>query len=108
MADWFTGQTASANVAFTDAQGRPALVDGVPAWASSDETVLLVTPAADGMSATVATVAPGTARVTVHADADLGAGVVDIVGVSEDVNVTVNPNTFASVVTLTLGTPTDN
>lgn len=89
----------------TDSKGRPAAVDGVPVWASSDDTVLAVTPAADGMSAAVDTVAPGTARVTVSADADLGAGTVPITGVSEDVNVT--SGNVASVVSLSLGTPED-
>jgi hypothetical protein len=88
-----------------DAKGRPAVVDGVPAWASSDETVLTVTPAADGMSAVVDTVAPGVARITVTADADLGSGVQAITGVSDDVNVT--SGSVASVMRLVLGTPVD-
>lgn len=96
---------ANVTLAITDAKGRPAAVDGVPTWASSDETVLTVTPSDDGMSASVDTVAAGTARVTVSADADLGAGTVPITGVTEDVNVT-NGN-VASVVTLSLGTPED-
>lgn len=87
----------------TDPKGRPAAVDGVPVWASSDDTVLSVTPAADGMSAVVDTVAAGTARITVSADADLGAGVTTITGVSEDVNVTIGPNSIASTMTLDLG-----
>jgi hypothetical protein len=88
-----------------DSQGRPAAVDGVPQWASSDETVLRVTPAADGMSAVVDTVAIGVARVTVSADADLGSGTAPITGVSEDVNVVQDPATTASTLVLNLGTP---
>ena len=91
----------------TDSKGRPAQVDGAPVWASSDDTVLTVTPAADGMSADINTVAPGTARATVQADADLGAGVVTITGVTEDIVVTLGTSTQASVMTLTLGTPVD-
>lgn len=106
--DAFTGQSANAAVAFTNAAGAAAAVDGVPTWASSDDTVVAVAPAADGMSAVVSTVAPGTARVTVHADADLGAGVTDITGVTEDIVVTVNPNQQASVVNLTLQPFTNN
>lgn len=106
--DAFTQQTIQAAVAFQDSRGRPAAVDGVPVWASSDETVLSVVAAADGLSAVISTVAPGTARITVDADADLGAGVADIVGVSEDVVVTINPNSVASVVALSLSAPVDN
>lgn len=88
-------------LAITDAKGRAAPVDGVPVWASSDETVLSVVAAADGMSAIVSSVGAGTARISVSADADLGAGVVEITGVSEDVNVT-NGN-VASLMVLSLG-----
>lgn len=91
----------------TDSHGQPAAVDGVPVWASSDETVLTAAASADGMSAVVDTVAPGVARISVSADADLGAGVVALTGVSEDVNVTLGPSHFASVMTLTLGAPAD-
>jgi len=66
-------------------KGKPALVDGVPTWASSDETVITVESAADGMSATVFGVAPNAdpavpARVVVTADADLGSGVTPLTG----------------------------
>lgn len=88
-----------------DSLGRPAPVDGIPVWASSDDTVLAITPAADGMSAVVDTVAPGTARITISADADMGAGVVPITGVSEDVDVT--PGNVAAVMSISLGTVAD-
>ena len=108
MADINTDQNyPNVVLAITDLKGRPAKVDGVPVWASSDDTVLAVTPAADGMSAVVDTVAAGTARVTVSADADLGAGTTTITGVSEDVNVTIGPNSVANTMTLNLGAPAD-
>ena len=85
-----------------DAKGRPAPVEaGSVVWASSDDTILSVTPSADGMTAVVTSVGAGTARISVSADADLGAGVVTITGVSEDVNVA-NGN-IASVMSLDLG-----
>lgn len=96
---------ADVKLAIEDSQGRPAAVDGVPVWASSDETVLKVTPADDGMSAVVDTVAPGTARVTVTADADTGAGVATITGVSDDVAVTLGPSHTASILRLDMGAP---
>ena len=89
----------------TNAAGQPAPVDGVPVWASSDETVVTVVAAADGMSAVVSSVAPGgPARVTVTADADTGTAVSTITGVTEDIMVTLDPAQMASVMTLDLGT----
>lgn len=106
MADITTDDNfPNVTLSITNARGDPAPVEGVPVWASSDETVVRVTAAADGMSAVVDTVAAGTARVTVSADADLGAGTTTLVGVSEDINVTVGPNSVASVMTLSLGAP---
>lgn len=108
MADVNTDQFfPNVMLTITDDRGRPATVDGVPVWASSDETVVRATAAGDGMSAQIDTVAPGTARITVSADADLGAGIVSITGVSEDINVSLAPPGQAAVVTLTLGVAAD-
>lgn len=63
------------------AAGNPAKVDGAPAWSSSDESVVTVEAAADGLSAyAISTGKLGTAQVNVKADADLGDGVKEIVG----------------------------
>jgi hypothetical protein len=84
----------------------PAKVNGVPVWASSDATIIAVIPSADGMSAVVNTVAPGTARITVSADADLAVGgtPIPITGVSEDIIVTLGTGAIAAVMKLDLGT----
>ena len=74
-------------IAPVDAKGKPALVDGAPTWASSDETVVTLEVASDGMSAVASGVTPGTARVVVTADADLGSGVTPLSG-SVDVTIT--------------------
>ena len=105
----------SVTVAFTTAAGAAAQVQaGSVVWASSDETQLLVTPSADGMTAVVDTVAPSpvdadgnpvTCRVSCSADADLGNGVVTITLVSEDVTVTQGPSSMASGGTITFGAP---
>lgn len=97
------------NVALTitNAKGGAATVDGVPVWASSDSTVLAVVASEDGMSASVNTVAPGVARITVSADADLGEGVTEITGVSEDVTVTAGTANQATTLVLSLGEPID-
>jgi len=95
-------KTAAAAVAYVDAKGQPAKVDGAPVWTSSDENVLTVAADADGMSATVTPVGLGTAQVKIEADADLGSGVeslitladVEVVGgkaVAGNVSLTVNP-----------------
>lgn len=75
---------------------RPAPIDqtdGPPVVASSDGTVLSIANmvvAADNLSLTfdVVSVGVGTGRVTVTADAQIGAGVTNITVTSEDVTVT--------------------
>jgi hypothetical protein len=101
-------QFANVGLTILDGRGNPASVDGAPVWASSDETVVSVVAAPDGMSAVVSSVAPGgPARIAVTADADLGEGVVSITGFSEDITVVADPLSAASVLTLNLGDPTD-
>jgi hypothetical protein len=64
-------------VAYVDANGNPAAVDGAVAWDSSNDTI--VTVEADSTDSTKVTVRAagkvGNAQVTAIADADLGAGV---------------------------------
>jgi hypothetical protein len=104
MADLLTSQQFNVVLTITNLAGQPAAVDGVPVWATSDATVVNILPAADGMSAVAPAVAAGgPARFTVTADADLGAGVQTITGVSEDINVTQDPAQLASVITINLG-----
>lgn len=66
-----------ATIAYTDAAGNPATVDGVVAWSSSNASVVSVVAAgADGMTATISAPGPiGQAQITATADADLGSGV---------------------------------
>lgn len=64
-----------------DARGNPAAVDGAPVWSVSDETLLKVEAADDGLSAVVSALGPvGSAQVTVRADARMGPEVREIVG----------------------------
>lgn len=95
-------QQVTLGVKFLDKKGQPAKVDGVPVWLTDNSEVLALTPAADGLSCLVKAVGPlGTAKVSMTADADLGAGVIDLVGV-EDVTVTAGQ---ATVVSITAGPP---
>ena len=97
-------QQAPLTLNITDAKGRPAKVDGVPSWSSSNIDVATVTDiSTDGLSATVKGVAPGLCQVTVTADADLGAGVKNITGFL-DVNITGGE---AITVELVPGTPVE-
>lgn len=107
--DMFHDYEVPVQVAFTTQSGAPASVDPASiVWASSDETVIKFTADSGGdpTKGTIGGVAPGApARVSVSADADLGNGVETITGVTEDFNITTNPASRASIVTLTLGTP---
>ena len=87
-----------------DKKGNPAPVDGAPQWLVDNPNVLALTPSADGLSCLVAAVGPlGTATVSVKADADLGGGVTELVGLLE-VEVTGGQ---AVTVALEPGTPTE-
>lgn len=71
-----------ASITPVDAKGNPAQVEGAPVWTSSAQSIVMVTPAADGLSADITpTGTLGTAQVNVTADADLGAGVTSITGI---------------------------
>jgi len=107
MANANTSQMFNATLVITNAAGVVTPVDGIPVWATSDATIIAVTASADGMSATIPCVAPGTARITVSANADMDASgvVIPVTGVSEDIVVTQDPASLASVMTLTLSAP---
>jgi hypothetical protein len=109
MADLTTRQQVHATLAITKADGSPGTVEpGSVKWASSDETVVLATASADGLEADISAVAPGgPARFTVTADADLGAGTLNLIGVSEDITVVTDPRDMASIIMITLGAPAD-
>lgn len=83
---------------------RPAAVDGDIVWASSDETVLLALPNPGGLSGKIRSVAPGgPAKVSFTGDADLGAGVVPIIGITEDITVIPGVAGPAAIITVVLG-----
>ena len=68
-------------IKIVDKFGNDAKVDGAPAWASSDDSLVDIAVDADGMSAVVTPKGQvGSLAVQVKADADLGAGVVDLLG----------------------------
>jgi hypothetical protein len=90
--------------AIKDRRGNPARIDGVPSWATDNTDVLALTPAADGLSCKVSAVGMmGMAKVQVTVDADLGTGVVPVIG-TLDCECTAGP---ATVIELEAGTPTE-
>lgn len=97
-------QKAPVSLVIKDAKGKPARVDGIPEWSSSDDAVATVEDvAADGMSATIVGKDTGVCQVNVSADADLGTGVKPINGF---LDVNINPGE-AVTVELQAGTPVE-
>jgi len=96
-------QQVNCTVAFLDSSGNPAAVDGIPVWSSSDDTIATVTASADGMSADVVSAGIGQAQISVTADADLGSGTQQLIGLL-DLQVV---GGMAVMVQITAGTPTE-
>ena len=70
---------------YVDSENNPAKVDGPIAWASSDETLAAVE--VDSVDSSIVTVIPvgpiGQVQITATADADLGAGVRNLIPVCD-------------------------
>ena len=75
-------QEATLSIQPVDRVGNPASVDGVPQWSSANGFAMLV-PSDDGMSCVVRSNQAGTDQVSVKADADLGEGVKELVGMMD-------------------------
>ena len=58
-----------------DAKGKPAQVDGVPTWLSSNPALVSLVVSEDGLSCVAKAMDNGSAQISVSADADLGAGI---------------------------------
>lgn len=81
-----------------DKKGKPTSLDGAIAFTSSDPAILTVTPLTDTSATVVAVGELGVAQITATGDADLGAGVVAVLGVLDvtvvagpAVNIAINP-----------------
>src|SRR5262245_42767554 len=87
-----------------DRKGNPAPVYGAPSWLTDNTDLLALAPTADGLACAVSAVGPiGSAKVTMRADADMGAGYEEIVGLMD---ISVTPGK-AVTVTLEADTPTE-
>lgn len=83
------GNQINLAVQFLKPNGQPGIVDGIPVWASADETFFtLVDTAADGLASKGRhmgneTAAGQVVQLTCTADADLGTGVRPVVAMIE-------------------------
>jgi len=114
MASTFTTeQTLPFSFEVVDGRGRRVPVDGAPVVAVSDETVATgsIEAGADnvwnGELTSVAASPEGTTqRMTITADADLGAGVQEVLA-TLDFTVTLDPRTEARMAVVNAGTAAD-
>ncbi len=106
MAQMNTSQRLPVTVVVTKADGTPGEVQNM-VWASSDETVVTTEMDATGLAGFVNAVAASAnpARIVCTGDADLGAGVVPLIGTSEDITVVQDPATQASSIVVNFGAP---
>ena len=92
------------NASFTDSFGHAVAhtdIDGIPVWEVDHPGLVVLTPAADGFSAQIASnILEGNVTVTVTANAKVGDGVEKIVGI-----LAVPIQDMASSVVLSLGDP---
>ncbi len=94
-------QKVMLSVSPKSAAGNPALIDGVPTWHVSDESIISLEIGNDGLTAVAsATGKLGKVRIGIDVDADLGDGVDTITGVldievkaSEAVSLEINAGT---------------
>jgi len=77
-----------------DAAGNPASFQNPPVYSTSDSTILVLTPASDGMSATGVALKTGSVVITVVGDGVTETTTVDVVAgavVSFQINVALAP-----------------
>lgn len=84
-------------------------LDGIPEWLSDNSDLVTITPAADGLSASIAATGALTApdtplTVTFSGDGDLGAGVKPILGTME-IEIEANPEAVAARLKPGVATP---
>lgn|ERR1043166_8037751 len=114
-----TEQQAHCAFSVKDGRQRTVAVEGTPTVNVSDPSVLsaTITAGTDANTWDVLVVAltpspndadgnPITQRVTVDADADIGAGVQDVIGFAE-FTVSLDPRTGTRVAEMSVGTPED-
>ncbi len=97
-------------LSFITGGGSPATVDGAPSWSNSNDSVITVTPAEDGLSAVVSSVSDGTATISIAAKTPSGKDVngsfdVTVTGAEAEVAVFTVENIRLKVVSDGTNTP---
>jgi len=73
-------QQVGLQIAYIDAGGNPAEVDGAVTWESSDDTIAAVEdPSSDGTNVMLVAQGNGNCQIKATADADLGSGVRELI-----------------------------
>lgn len=92
------GAGTTASVAYVNKEGAAASVVGAPVWSVTpgDGSIIALTAAADGMSASISAVAVGDATITVTAEGDETAGV-DTITLTADVSVAAEEATGGAI-----------
>lgn len=85
-------QKTTLTVTFADSQGNPTPVVGVPTWASSNTSAIIVVPSVDGLSAVISTVdnAIGLSQVSVSSGSVSATLDVQVISVAVTANITVS------------------
>lgn len=73
-------QEAEVSLVIKDKNGKPASVDGLPVWSTSDVAVADIVVDVTAMKGKIVAKGSGVCQITVNADADLGTGVKPIIG----------------------------
>lgn len=68
------------SIEIVDAKGNAARVDGAPTWSLTDNALGALDVTGDGMGAVFTPAGVGSLKIQVHADADLGEGITDLLG----------------------------
>lgn len=105
MSELFLSSTQQSVLAIrpSDVKGNPAGVDGIPGWSLSNEDVVRLVVAEDGMSAALIALGVGSTQVSVSVDARFGPEEVFLTG---SLDVTVTP-AEAVAVGIVAGAPTE-
>lgn len=80
------GGVSTASVTYQDPAGNTVPVASVPSWSVDNPAIASITPATDGLSASVSALSVGVATITVTAEGDPTPGV-DTITLTGTVNV---------------------
>ena len=101
------GKLINVQVAFVDSTGKPAKVDGDVTWTSSDTSIATtVVDPVDSTMCRISSAAVGNTTISAEADADLGAGIRELIVTLDLMVVEVGGEAVAGTITV-IGDPQD-